>query len=122
LSSDSSGKFHEDRSNDSCDNEDEVIELPEIEDTCKDDDEDKGQLDEQALARFKAQEEGNEEPDKCGMEEIDFHPDEPRPPSQFMYSAYFENLRHTMNTFLRKPIKKQFITNSKKCVLLVEKN
>lgn len=39
-----------------------------------------------------------------------------------MYSAYFENLRHTMNTYLRRPIKKQFVSNSKKCVLTVIRN
>lgn len=78
--------------------------------------EDKGQLDEKALANLKAQEEGNQ----CvAFEEIDFHPSEPKPPNMFMYSAYQEHLRHTLNTFLRRPIKRQFITNSKKCVLTV---
>ena len=39
-----------------------------------------------------------------------------------MYSAYFEHLRHTLNTYLKRPIKKQFASNSKKCVLTVVKN
>lgn len=82
--------------------------------------EDMGLLDEKALANLKAQEEDNS--GVICFEEIDFHPDEPRPPNQFMYSAYFEHIRHTLNTYLRRPIKKQFITNSKKCVLTVVRN
>ena len=61
-------------------------------------------LDDQAIANLKAQEEDNS--GVTCFEEIDFHPDEPRPAGQFMYSAYFEHLRHTLNTYLRRPIKK----------------
>lgn len=93
--------------------------LPEVEDNDKDDVEDHGQLDEQALANFRAAEEGKI---IDAFQEIDFHPDEPRPPNQYMYSAYFEHLRHTLNTYLKRPIRDQFVTNTKKCVLTVVRN
>ena len=38
---------------------------------------------------------------KNEFREVDFHPDEPRPAEKYTYSAYFDNLRHTLNTFLR---------------------
>ena len=38
-----------------------------------------------------------------------------------MYSVYYLHLRHTMNTYLRKPIKKAFTSNSKKLVITVTK-
>ena len=54
--------------------------------------------------------------------EVDFHPNEPRPPDRFMYSAYFDNIRHTLNTYLRRPIKKPFTSNTKKTVLSIYRN
>lgn len=53
--------------------------------------------------------------------EVDFHPSEARPPDRYMYSAYFDNLRHTMNTYLRRPIKKPFVSNTKKIVLTINR-
>lgn len=50
---------------------------------------------------------------------IDFHPSEPRVPPQFNYCLYFENLRHSLNILLKKPIKKPFATNSKKIITQV---
>jgi hypothetical protein len=50
---------------------------------------------------------------------MDFHPNELRPPPQFNYCLYFENLRHTLNILLKKPIKKLFATNSKKLITSV---
>jgi len=38
-----------------------------------------------------------------------------------MYSVYYDNARHTLNTFLRRPIKKAFTSNSKKLVITVDK-
>jgi hypothetical protein len=35
---------------------------------------------------------------------------------------YFENVRHTLNILLKKPIKKPFATNSKKIVVQVNQN
>ena len=112
-------------SDDSNDNEDEVIDLQEINEDLdtKNEPEDKGQLDEQAIARLKAQEECTDDQQKQTVfEEIDFHPDEPRPPNTLVYSAYMEGLRHTMNTYLRRPIQNQFSTNTKKCIITVERN
>ena len=62
--------------------------------------------------------------DKLGNEflEVDFHPNEPRPPDRFMYSAYSDNIRHTLNTYLRRPIKKPFTSNTKKTVLSIYRN
>ena len=54
--------------------------------------------------------------------EVDFHPNEARPPDRYMYSAYFDNLRHTMNTYLRRPIKKPFVSNTKKIVFQINRN
>jgi hypothetical protein len=39
-----------------------------------------------------------------------------------MYSAYFEHLRHTLNTYLKRPIRDPFVTNTKKCVMTVVRN
>lgn len=39
-----------------------------------------------------------------------------------MYSTYYDNLRHTLNTYLRRPIKKLFRSQTKKCVINVNKN
>jgi hypothetical protein len=77
-SSSSQKRFREEGDgNDSCDNLDDVVDfLPEVEDQ-DNEEEDKGMLDDQAIANLKAQEEDN-----LGVtcfEEIDFHPDEPRP-------------------------------------------
>jgi hypothetical protein len=135
-------RFHEDKSpdgNDTCedegddDEEDDLLQAIEdltakvdgeedAEEDCKEQDQDQGQLDEKALAKLKEQQENEQEEieqRKNEFMEIDFHPYETRPAGQFMYSAYFEQLRHTMNSYLRRPIKKQFVTNSKKCVLTV---
>ena len=121
-----SQRFHKDKNEDaeSGDEEDEVVDfLPEVDDNNdKDEVEDKGLLDEKALANLKAQEEGILNAGLAIFEEIDFHPDEAKPPNMYMYSAYFEHLRHTLNTYLRRPIKKQFISNTKKCVLTVHRN
>ena len=43
---------------------------------------------------------------KNEFREVDFHPLEARPPEKFTYSANFENIRHTLNTYLKRPIKK----------------
>jgi hypothetical protein len=58
---------------------------------------------------------------KNEFKEVDFHPGELAPPDKYMYSVYYDNLRHTMNTFLRRPIKKAFTSNSKKLVITVDK-
>ena len=47
----------------------------------------------------------------------DFHPNEARPPPIFSYCVHFENIRHSLNIMLKKPIKKPFATNSKKIVI-----
>lgn len=91
--------------------------LPEVEVDKDEVVEDRGDLDDKAIANLKAQEEGTQP--FIPFEEIDFHPSETKPPPQFMYSAYQEHLRHTMNTYLKRPIKQKFITNSKKCVMTV---
>ena len=36
---------------------------------------------------------------------VDFHPDEPNPPSTQTFSTYLENLRNTLNVFLKKRLK-----------------
>ena len=46
---------------------------------------------------------------------------EPKPPDKYMYSVNYDNVRHTLNTYLRKPIKKAFASNSKKLVLTVDR-
>ena len=53
--------------------------------------------------------------------EVDFHPLEPKPPDKYMYSVNYDNVRHTLNTYLRRPIKKAFASNSKKLVLTVDR-
>ena len=58
---------------------------------------------------------------KNEFEEVDFHPGEPTPADKYMYSVYYDNARHTLNTFLRRPIKKAFTSNSKKLVITVDK-
>ena len=57
---------------------------------------------------------------KNEFREVDFHPLEARPPDKFTYSANFENIRHTLNTYLRRPIKKQFSSNIKKLIIQVQ--
>ena len=72
-----------------------------------------------------AKEEGLDEIDldtlKNEFKEVDFHPGESGPAEKYMYSVYYDNTRHTMNTFLRRPIKKAFTSNSKKLVITVDK-
>ena len=57
------------------------------------------------LAKLKAIQLENDKIDldalKNEFREVDFHPDEAKPPDKYTYSAYFDNLRHTLNTFLR---------------------
>lgn len=48
----------------------------------------------------------------------DFHPGEPKPAAQFQYACYFENLRHSLNVLLKRPIKKPFAAQSKKIMIL----
>lgn len=43
-------------------------------------------------------------------EETDFHPDD-EPVKEFGYVVYSQNLRHTLNILLKKPIKKQLSYN-----------
>ena len=38
-----------------------------------------------------------------------------------MYSCYFDHMRHTLNTYLKRPIKKPFTSNSKKVVLTISR-
>ena len=47
---------------------------------------------------------------------------EAKPSDKYMYSVYFDQVWHSLNTFLRRPIKKAFTSNSKKLVVLVAKN
>lgn len=47
---------------------------------------------------------------------------EPKPADKYMYSIYFNNVWHQLNTYLRRPIKKAFTSNSKKLVINVQKN
>ena len=58
---------------------------------------------------------------KNEFHEVDFHPMEPKPPEKYMYSVYYENVWHTLNTYLRRPVKKAFTSNSKKLVITVDK-
>lgn len=54
-------------------------------------------------------------------EETDFHPDE-EPEKQFSYAVYSDNLRHTLNMMLKKPIKKQLSNNCYKFLINVQRN
>ena len=49
-------------------------------------------------------------------EDTDFHPDEEQS-KEFTYAAYFQNLRHTLNMMLKKPIKKQFSSRCEKILI-----
>ena len=53
-------------------------------------------------------------------EETDFHPDE-EPVKEFTYSAYFQNLRHTLNIMMKKPVKKQLSSRCEKILIQVYK-
>ena len=44
---------------------------------------------------------------------------EAKPPDKYNYSVNFENVRHTLNSYLRRPIKKAFTSNTKKLVIMV---
>ena len=45
-------------------------------------------------------------------ESTDFHGDDPEyQNTSFGYAVYFKNIRHTLNTKLKIPIKKNFSTN-----------
>lgn len=52
----------------------------------------------------------------------DFHPNELEVPSSFTYSTHLENLRLSLNTYLKKPIKTPFSVNAKKAVVTINKN
>ena len=53
--------------------------------------------------------------------EVDFHPLEAKPPDRYVYNVNFEHVRHTLNCYLRRPIKKQlFATNVKKLHIHVQ--
>ena len=56
---------------------------------------------------------------KNEFREVDFHPLEAKPPDKYNYSVNFENVRHTLNSYLRRPIKKAFTSNTKKLVIMV---
>ena len=56
---------------------------------------------------------------KNEFREVDFHPLEAKPPDKYSYSAHFEAIRHTLNTYLRQPIKKKFSSNLKKLIVNV---
>ena len=58
---------------------------------------------------------------KNEFHEVDFHPLEAKPKEKYTYSVYYKHLKHTLNTYLRKPIKKSFTSNSKKLVITVTK-
>lgn len=45
---------------------------------------------------------------KNEFRDVDFHPEQPEPPDKYMYAVHYENLWHTLNTYLKKPIKKPF--------------
>ena len=53
-------------------------------------------------------------------EETDFHPDE-EPAKEFTYSAYFQNLRHTLNIMTKKPVKKKLSSRCEKLLIQVFK-
>lgn len=48
----------------------------------------------------------------------DFHPNEEAQPN-FGYAVYLENLRHSLNIILKKPIKQLFAVNCSKLVIQV---
>lgn len=55
-------------------------------------------------------------------ESTDFHADDPEHQNtSFGYAVYFKNIRHTLNTKLKIPIKKNFSTNCQKYIIQVTK-
>ena len=58
---------------------------------------------------------------KNEFREVDFHPLEAKVSDKYNYSVNFENVRHTLNSYLRRPIKKQFTSNTKKLVIMVNR-
>jgi hypothetical protein len=47
----------------------------------------------------------------------DFHPEESEPPTSFTYATYLESLRISVNTFIKRPLRFPFQTNSKKTII-----
>ena len=52
----------------------------------------------------------------------DFHPDEPLPPRDFLFSTYTENLRMLLNVFVKRKIKEPLHQNHKKIISHVYKH
>jgi hypothetical protein len=52
----------------------------------------------------------------------DFHPEEPQPPRDFLFSSYTESLRMLLNVFAKKKIKEPLHQNHKKIISHVYKN
>ena len=46
----------------------------------------------------------------------DFHPDEPLPPRDYLFSTYTENLRMLINVFVKKKIKEPLHQNHRKII------
>lgn len=51
------------------------------------------------------------------LSKMDFHPDEPIPPGQFNFATYLENLRATVNIFLKRRLQEPILQNTRKLVL-----
>ena len=49
-------------------------------------------------------------------ETTDFHFDE-EPVKEFTYAAYFQNLRHTLNIMMKKPVKKKLSSRCEKLLI-----
>ena len=81
-----------------------LIEEPGNDDQDSEEEKEEQKTDEE-LAKLKAIQAENDKIDldalKNEFREVDFHPNEARPPDKYTYSAYFDHLRHTLNTFLR---------------------
>ena len=46
---------------------------------------------------------------------------EAKPPERFMYNVFYENIWHTINTYLRQPVAKPFTSKSKRLVINVQR-
>jgi hypothetical protein len=55
---------------------------------------------------------------KDEFEATDFHPGEDMP-SNFGFAVYLDNLRHSLNLILKRPIKKRFAVNCSKMIIQV---